>query len=175
MPQAWFPLLAMAAISFLWAIKPLREDRKAATGEAGNQPYQSGKDAPLPNLGSPVSMETVLKFAGLFVAIQIAGTLAQRHLGSSGFQVVSVIGGLFSSASTTAAAADLAFHGKALPFQVSIAVVLASIASVAIDLPILRRYREARAALPAVVTAAIIQIAAGAGALVIEAHLAGLL
>jgi len=173
--KAWFPLLAMAATSFLWAIKPLREERKAATNEAGDQPYQSGKNAPLPNLGSPVSMETVLKFAGLFIAVQIAGTLAQRYLGNSGLQVVSVIGGLFSSASTTAAAADLAFHGKAFPLQVAIAVVLASIASVVIDLPILRRYKEARPALPGLVVATLIQVAAGAGALVIEAHLAGML
>lgn len=173
--KTWFPLLAMAAVSFLWVIKPLRAERKAAA-EAGKDDAQpSRKSAPLPNLGSPVSMETVLKFAGLFVAVQIAGTLAQRHLGSSGLQVVSVIGGFFSSASTTAAAADLAFHGKALPLQVAVAVVLASIASVVIDLPILRRYKEARAVLPGLVVATLIQIAVGAGALVIEAHLAGLL
>lgn len=174
--KAWFPLLAMAAVSFLWVIQPLRAARKAAAETTGkDDPLLSGGTAPLPNLGSPVSMETVLKFAGLFVAVQIAGTLAQRHLGSSGLQVVSVIGGLFSSASTTAAAADLAFHGKALPLQVAIAVVLASIASVVIDLPILRRYKEARAALPGLVAATVIQIGVGAGALVIEAHLAGLL
>lgn len=172
--RAWFPLLAMAAISFIWAIKPLRAERKAAA--AGDSiSYGSTKAAPLPNLGSPVSIGTVLKFAALFVAIQIAGTLAQRHLGSSGLQIVSVIGGLVSSASTTAAAADLAFHGKAGPLQVAIAVVLASIASVIIDLPILRRQGEARRALPGLVTATALQIVAGAAALLIEAHLAKLL
>lgn len=172
--KSWFPLLAMAAVSFVWTIKPLRAERKAAEAGAG-QSLPPGKITPLPNLGSPVSMEMVLKFAGLFVAIQIAGTLAQRHLGSSGLLVVSGIGGLFSSASTTAAAADLAFHGKALPLEVAVAVVLASIASVLIDLPILRRYSEARRALPGLVIATAVQIAVGAGALLIEAHLAHLL
>ncbi|MFZ0663750.1 MAG: DUF4010 domain-containing protein [Acidobacteriaceae bacterium] len=172
--RAWFPLLAMAAISFIWAIKPLRAERKAAEA-AAHEPYESGKKAPLPNLGSPVSIETVLKFAALFVAIQVAGTLAQRHLGASGLQIVSAIGGLVSSASTTAAAAELAFHGSAAPLEVAIAVVLASVASVVIDLPILRRQSEARQALPSVITATAVQIAVGAAALLIEARLAGLL
>ncbi|MGB7190147.1 MAG: DUF4010 domain-containing protein, partial [Acidobacteriaceae bacterium] len=134
--RAWFPLLVMAGISFFWIIKPMRAQRKAAANsEIQIEPEVAGKHAPLPGLGSPVSIETVLKFAALFLAIQIAGTLAQRHLGSSGFQIVSVIGGLVSSAGTTAAAADLAFHGKTSALQAAIAVVLASIASVVINLP----------------------------------------
>jgi uncharacterized membrane protein (DUF4010 family) len=173
--RAWFPLLAMAAISFIWAIKPLRAERKAAQAAESPATYQTGKNAPLPNLGSPVSVETVLKFAALFIAIQVAGTLAQRHLGSSGLQIVSALGGLVSSASTTAAAADLASHGKVGPLQVTLAVVLASIASVAIDLPILRRQTEGRRALPSLVAATALQIVAGAAALLIEAHLAKLL
>ncbi|MGC2161874.1 MAG: MgtC/SapB family protein [Silvibacterium sp.] len=167
--KAWFPLLVMAAVSALWVIQPIRAERKAAaTAEASGEVE---KRTPLMDLGSPVSIEKVLKFAGLFLAIQIAGTLAQRFLGSSGLQIVSVIGGLVSSASTTAAAADLAFHGKAAAMQVAIAVVLTSIASAVIDLPIVRREDKTRRAFPGLVVATVLQIAAGAAALLLESHL----
>jgi uncharacterized membrane protein (DUF4010 family) len=173
--RAWFPLLLMAAVSCVWLLRPMAESRKAAsTSEAGPKPHQPLKDAPLPNLGSPVSLGTVLKFAVLFVAIQIAGTLAQRYIGDSGLQIVSAIGGLVSSAGATAAAADIGFHGKAGPLQVAIAVVLASITSVLIDLPILRRQPGARRVFRSLTLATLLQIAAGAGALLLEAHLAGL-
>ncbi|MGB7189244.1 MAG: hypothetical protein WBD10_03855, partial [Acidobacteriaceae bacterium] len=72
------------------------------------------------------------------------------------------------------AAADLAFHGKTSALQAAIAVVLASIASVVINLPILRRQSGARRSLPTIVTATVIQIAAGAAALLLETHLAKL-
>jgi uncharacterized membrane protein (DUF4010 family) len=171
--RAWFPLLLMAAVSCVWLVRPMAASRKAAAEDA-SKPDQPLKDAPLPKLGSPVSLGTVLKFAALFVAIQIAGTLAQRHIGDSGLQIVSAIGGLVSSAGATAAAADLGFHGKAEPLQVAIAVVLASITSVLIDLPILRRQPGARRVVPSLALATFIQIAAGAGALLLEAHLARL-
>jgi uncharacterized membrane protein (DUF4010 family) len=173
--RAWFPLLLMAALSCIWLVRPIAVSRKATEGAKNEAtPYQSGNNAPLPNLGSPVSIGTVLKFAALFLAIQIAGTLAQRHIGDSGLQIVSAIGGLVSSAGATAAAADLSFHGKAGPLQVAIAVVLASITSVLIDLPILRRQARARRVVPSLALATLIQIAAGAGALFLEAHLARL-
>jgi uncharacterized membrane protein (DUF4010 family) len=163
----------MAAVSCIWLVRPFTLSRKSAeVVEDGAKPYQSRKDLPLTNLGSPVSIGTVSKFAALFIAIQIAGTLAQRYIGDSGLQIVSAIGGLVSSAGATAAAADLSFHGKAGPLQVAIAVVLASIASVIIDLPILRRQPGGRRVLRGITLATVIQIAAGAGALLLEAHLA---
>lgn len=167
--QAWFPLLLMASVTVLWLLKPLRSGSGAAL------PSGTGKSTPLTNLGSPVSIKTVLKFAALFIAIQIAGTLAQRGLGNSGLQIVSVIGGLVSSASTTAAAADLAFHGKALAMQAAIAVVLASISSAVINLPIIRREDRARRAFSSLVAATAVQVAVGIGALVLESHIAKLL
>jgi uncharacterized membrane protein (DUF4010 family) len=171
--RAWFPLLLMAAISCAWFIRPIFAEHEIASSPGKNS-EAFHEDAPLPNLGSPVSIGTVLKFAALFLAIQIAGTLAQRHIGDSGLQIVSAIGGLVSSAGATAAAADLSFHGKAGPLQVAIAVVLASITSVLIDLPILRRQARARRVVPSLALATLIQIVAGAGALFLEAHLARL-
>lgn len=172
--QAWFPLLAMTAVCSLWILRPLQKERaeQRKAEKEGTDVYPQSKTPPLMDLGSPVSIEKVLKFAALFLIIQIAGTLAQRHLGGSGLQIVSVIGGLVSSASTTAAAADLAFHGKAGPLQVAMAVVLTSIASAVVDLPIIHRESKANGAFPRLVAATVLQIVAGAAALVFEAHLA---
>jgi uncharacterized membrane protein (DUF4010 family) len=173
--QAWFPLLLMAAISCAWFIRPIFAEHKDASSPGKNsEPYHVGKDAPLPNLGSPVSLGTVLEFAVFFLAIQIAGTLAQRHVGDFGLQIVSFVGGFVSSAGATAAAADLSFHGKAGPLQVAIAVVLASVASVIINLPILRGQSGARRLIPSLARATLLQIAAGAAALFLEGHLAKL-
>lgn len=166
--RAWFPLLAMTAVTVLWIVKPLRAEQRTASGA-------TEKPTRLTNLGSPVSIATVLKFAVLFVAIQVAGTLAQRWLGTSGLQIVSAIGGLVSSASTTAAAADLAFHGKALAMQAALAVVLTSISSAAVNLPIVRREYHDRRAFSGLVSATVAQIAVGVGALVLEGHIAKLL
>lgn len=59
--------------------------------------------------------------------------------GSSGLQVMSVLGGFVSSASTTAAAANLAIHSKIVAAKAGTATVLASIASLLINLPIVQK------------------------------------
>lgn len=87
-------------------------------------------------LSSPISLPHVLKFAAMFLAIAAAGTLAQRYLGTTGFLALSVVGGLVSSASTTATAAALAASGSISPDSAGMAVVLTSMASALIDIPI---------------------------------------
>jgi uncharacterized membrane protein (DUF4010 family) len=63
-------------------------------------------------LTSPISLPKVLWFGVLFITIQIAATLLTRYFGSYGMFASGVLGGLVSSASTTAAAATMAMHGK---------------------------------------------------------------
>jgi uncharacterized membrane protein (DUF4010 family) len=76
--------------------------------------------------------------------LQVAGTLGQRVLGNPGFYAVSVIAGLVSSASGVAAAATLASNGT-VPVQVAgIAVVLNSVASTAVKLPLVARISSDR-------------------------------
>ncbi|HXN14158.1 MAG TPA: DUF4010 domain-containing protein [Candidatus Acidoferrales bacterium] len=101
-------------------------------------------DASIPQLqmSSPVSVPYVIKFAVLFVAMTAIGTLAQRHLGSLGFLGLSVLGGLVSSASTTATAATLASTGKISWETAGIAVVLTSMTSALVNLPIV--YQQTR-------------------------------
>ena len=91
------------------------------------------------SLASPVSVGKVLKFGVVFIVIQITGTLLTRVFGNSGMLAVSVIGGMVSSASTTAAAATMAMHGQISASLAGSSVVLASLSSAAINLPIVWR------------------------------------
>jgi uncharacterized membrane protein (DUF4010 family) len=118
------PLIAMAITALVF----IRRSRQ----RAGGTPTEI-------HLESPVSVGHVLNFAALFVAIQVVSTLGERHLGKFGFLGVSVLGGLFSSASTTAVAANMVAHGQLQPALAGTGVVVASLASAAINLPVIQR------------------------------------
>ena len=139
-PTALLPLGAMAvlAAAFTYASR----DR-------------SGTPVGPMKLSSPVSLKRVLKFAGLFLVLAAAGTVAQRTFGQYGFLAVAVAGGLISSASTTASAASLvAIHMAAVasghtgegvgitPEVGGIATVLTSISSAAVNIPLV--YQQTR-------------------------------
>ena len=147
---AALPLVAMGIVAGLWIYR----DRHEAEGADRNLSL---------NLGSPVSIKRVVSFALLFLALQIVATLGQRLIGNAGFQIVSVLGGLFSSASTTAAAANMALHGKVTATQAGIAVVLTSIASALINLPIMWRQPKARPAMRALFLSSALQLVTGIG------------
>ena len=124
--MAFGPILAMACAA---AVIAWREHRVTTP-------------APGLHLGSPLELKKVASFGLLFVFIQTAGSLGQKLLGSSGIIVVSLVGGLASSASSTAAAATLAAHGRIAPHEAAICTVLTSIASMMANLPIV--YRQFR-------------------------------
>jgi uncharacterized membrane protein (DUF4010 family) len=126
---AAIPLLAMAAIAVYWIYR----NRNMA-----GQPDEGFSL----RLASPVSLRKVMSFALLFLVVQALATLGQRLLGSTGFQIVSVLGGLVSSASTAAASANMALHGKVTSAQAGMAVVLISMASALVDLPIVVRQAQ---------------------------------
>jgi uncharacterized membrane protein (DUF4010 family) len=90
-------------------------------------------------LESPVSLKRVLSFAGLFLLIQTFSTLGERYLGKLGFLGISMLGGLVSSASTSAAAANMVARGQIQPTLAGQGIVLASVASALINLPIIHR------------------------------------
>jgi uncharacterized membrane protein (DUF4010 family) len=126
-PTAAGPLLAMAVVALIFVRRArVRID-----------------DAPAEiHLESPVSIQRVLNFAGLFLLIQIVSTLGERYLGKIGFLGISVLGGFVSSASTSAAAANMVGHGQMRPGLAGAGVVLASVASALVNLPII--YRNAK-------------------------------
>ncbi|MGH9358411.1 MAG: MgtC/SapB family protein [Terriglobia bacterium] len=93
-------------------------------------------------LSSPMSLRRVVTFGGLFLIIEIAGKLAERYLGHVGFLIVSLLGGLVSSASTTATAAIMVAHGQLQPQVAGVAVVLCSVSSALVNLPLV--YQQTR-------------------------------
>jgi uncharacterized membrane protein (DUF4010 family) len=118
------PLLAMAVVALIFV-------RSAHA--------QSGEIATEIHLESPVSLQRVLTFAAFFLVIQVVSTLGERYLGRLGFLGISVLGGLVSSASTSAAAANMVGHGQMRAALAGEGVVLASVASALINLPIIQR------------------------------------
>jgi len=90
-------------------------------------------------LTSPIALGKVLRFGVVFIVIQVVGTLLTRFFGNAGMLVMGGVGGLISSASTTAAAATMAMHGQISAALAGSATVLASLASAAINLPIVWR------------------------------------
>ena len=57
-------------------------------------------------LSSPVSIRKLVSFGALFLVIEITGAIGKRYLGHYGVVIVSLLGGLVSSVSTTAAGRD---------------------------------------------------------------------
>jgi len=72
------------------------------------------------------------------------GTLAERALGEAGFYAVSALGGLVSSASAVASAANLASTGTLSPMVAGVGAIVASLASALVNLPIVSRVARDR-------------------------------
>jgi uncharacterized membrane protein (DUF4010 family) len=118
------PLAAMTLVAIFW----LWRDRRIEEGVPGTL-----------TLTSPISITKVIWFGLVFIGIQIAGTLLTKYFGNEGMLATGIFGGLVSSASTTAAAATMAMHGKITASLAGSATVLTSLASAAVNLPIVWR------------------------------------
>jgi uncharacterized membrane protein (DUF4010 family) len=92
-----------------------------------------------PAMSSPFSLVSAVKFGAFFLALQVAGTLAERMLGQTGFYAVSALGGLVSSASAVASAGALAGPGTLSGVVAARGAVLASTASALVNLPLVAR------------------------------------
>jgi uncharacterized membrane protein (DUF4010 family) len=123
-PIALAPLAGMAvtAVILIWKAQRRHED-----GTQPTMPIQ---------VASPVSIRRVMKYATMFVVLQVVGTLAERYSGAAGVLAVSFFGGFVSSASATASAAKLASQGKISPAIAGIATVLTSVSSAFVNLPL---------------------------------------
>lgn len=121
------PLVVMSLVTAMWIWLDLRP-KDGFTDQAGTV-----------ELSSPISVPKVLRFGLLFILIQVSGILLTKVFGGNGLLVTSFLGGLVSSASTTAAAATMARHGNVTPALAGSAAVLASLASALVNLPIVWR------------------------------------
>lgn len=129
-----FALLAAAiplGLMFLGAAAAARLGRPIAAAD--------DSDIPLTSLQSPFSLTAALRFGFVFLVLQVAGNLAQQTLGNTGFYGVSAIGGVISSASAVASAANLAASGTLTPQAAASGAVLASVTSAVVSLPLVRR------------------------------------
>jgi uncharacterized membrane protein (DUF4010 family) len=151
---AVLPLLAMMIVAAYFAFRHREE---------GADP----KELEL-HLTSPVSLKKVTNFGLLFLAIQIVGTLAVRWLGGRGVLLISVVGGFVSSASTTAAAANLLAHGRIGVSEAGTATVLTSIASTAMNLPIVKRQIKEKSVMHEIMLATTLQGVVGIAVLFCE-------
>jgi uncharacterized membrane protein (DUF4010 family) len=149
------PLLAMAVVAMIFVHRA-----RAAADETHTEIH----------LESPVSLTRVLKFAGLFLLIKIVSTLGERYLGKFGFLGISVIGGLISSASTSAAAANMVGHGQMQAGLAGEGVVVASVASALINLPILQRSAKNPALLRKLAILTVVLSAVGVAFLVLQEY-----
>jgi uncharacterized membrane protein (DUF4010 family) len=134
--DAGLPLLLMCAAATVPAL--LRGRRPRRTGELSDE-------APIASMQSPFSLTAALKFGMIFLALEIAGTLAQHGLGQVGFYAVSAIGGVVSSASAVASAANLSASGRLSAHVAGIGAILASLTSALVNLPIVARLAGDRA------------------------------
>ena len=148
------PLVAMAAVSLLLPA--------AKKGEGPSRELA---------LGSPISLRRVLYYGVLFLAIQVLSTLAERMFGPGGFFTASCLSGMASSASATAAAANLSASQKITPALAGTATVIASMASLATNLPLIFR-RVSRPIMVKVALSTALQVAVGVAVLAGQRFLA---
>jgi len=147
------PLLAMTLVAGFWVWRDHRiEERVSGTL----------------TLTSPISLTKVLWFGMVFIAIQVIGTLLTRYFGSYGMFATGIFGGLVSSASTTAAAATMAMHGKISASLAGSATVLTSLASAAVNLPIVWRTTKNRAVMKRLTLEMATVIATGVAAVTVD-------
>jgi uncharacterized membrane protein (DUF4010 family) len=132
-------LAIFAPVAALNAVAPLSVMALAAFAFIFQHSKRGQKQIGELRLSSPLSLLKVLKFGLIFLVIEVIGNVGQRYLGHFGFLLVSVIGGLVSSASTVGAAATLAIHGRITPQTAGLATVLTSMASALSNLPVLHQ------------------------------------
>jgi uncharacterized membrane protein (DUF4010 family) len=141
------PLVAMAVVSLL-----------VPFGKNGDELGQELA------LSSPISLHRVMSYGILFLGIQVLSTLAERLFGAGGFITASCFSGMASSASATAAAANLSASMKITPALAGTATVIASMASLMTNLPLIFK-RVSRPILYKVAWSTTLQVAVGVAVL----------
>ncbi|HEY8794002.1 MAG TPA: MgtC/SapB family protein [Gemmatimonadaceae bacterium] len=135
-------MLAGAVAAALWD-RRRRKAREVPTDDG--EPGHASTPLTPPVMTSPFSLASALKFGLIFLALQIAVTLAARFLGETGVYALSVGGGVLSSASTVASAANLSTAGSLSARVAGHSAIIASVASAMVDLPLVSRFgRDAR-------------------------------
>jgi len=126
--------LALAVVGTAASRLTLGRTLGADSGGAG----EAASPPPLDALASPFSPLAALKLGGIFLAIELAGTLAQRSIGAAGLYGVSLIGGVVSSSSAVAAAASIA-KASSETNVAALGALLACATSALVNVPLVAR------------------------------------
>lgn len=118
-------------------------------------------------LSSPLSLRRISTFGALFVLIEICGKLAERFMGHLGFLTFSFAGGLASSSSTAATAAIMTARGQLKAEVAGVAVVLCSIASSLVDIPLVYQQTRDRRMMKSLVTVSCVMVLVGVVVLIL--------
>jgi uncharacterized membrane protein (DUF4010 family) len=119
------PLVLMLLVSAVF----WRRIPAAAAVAAGSVPLK---------LESPFRLSAALRFGLIFLVLNVVGALAQRQFGSASFYFVSMAGGLFSSASSIAAAATLMARHEISVETGVYGIILSSLTSILVNVPLVR-------------------------------------
>lgn len=97
------------------------------------------------SLESPFRLSAAVSFALVFLALDVVGALVHRNFGSGSYYFVCVLGGLLSSASSIASTATLISHGE-IPVSTGVnGVILTSMTSILINIPLIRTMTKDKA------------------------------
>jgi uncharacterized membrane protein (DUF4010 family) len=146
----------MLAASLVYGRVRMIRAREAA------DPAAPGENA----LVMPFSLWSAIKFGVIFLALHVFGAVTQRYFGDFGFYAVSIVGGMVSSASSVAAAGSLFASNELSAATAATGAVLASIASVCINLPFVLRARQQTLTARVAVASGVIALLGLAGILV---------
>ncbi len=133
-------MIAGASIAIFWR----RTDTHDSESRREELRIESSETTLLPALESPFSLTAAFKFGVIFLGLDVAGTLAQRALGETGFYVVSAIGGVVSSASAVASAANLSAAGTLPSYVAGNGAIIASAMSAIVNIPLVARLAKDR-------------------------------
>jgi uncharacterized membrane protein (DUF4010 family) len=125
-------------------------------------------------LKSPFSLRSALKFGVIFLGLQVLGSLAERLFGQLGFYAVSLLGGLVSSASAVASAASLAASQRVSVPVAGVGAILASLASVGVNVVFVARISKSRGLVRKLGTATVLLLALGLAGAFLTARFARL-
>lgn len=132
-------VLAPVVLRYAWLPYVLMAAGLACVGLLGGRGAEPPPAESTLQLKSPFSLQSALKFGALFLGLQLVSVGAHQALGNLGVYGTAFLGGVLSSASAVGAVAGLAARGDIAVAVAGPSAVLASMASILVNLPLLRR------------------------------------
>ena len=157
-------VLAPAVLRYAWLPYVLMAAGLACVGLLGGRDAEPPPAESAIQLKSPFSLQSALKFGALFLGLQLVSVGAHQALGNLGIYGTAFLGGVLSSASAVGAVAGLAARGDIAVAVAGPSAVLASMASILVNLPLLRHSGHRRLTRELVVAMVVVCLLGALGA-----------